>query len=487
MPGVYGGDDVSAIVIDAGSSTMRFGWAGDDAPRAVVPSTYSWLPDPNEERQASPKSAADGDAMDVDAADASNGNATGNGHVNGGAPLINGKRKQLPDKYSLDKGQRRRRFVGEASNAWREGAEVDTPFTDGTLASPAAYLAIAQHALTGLMGADVSEHPLLLSEPAWATKESREEMIELAFEALDAPAFYLANSTVLSSFAAGKPTSLVLDVGATHASAIPVVDGFVLRKGVRRSAGLGGDAVSRALLYDLSTSAPQQTPRAGGLVNIVPQYLVRSKTVVGPGKASQAILRERPASESYRHLTDYRVLHEAKETLAQVLEMGWDDGQASIRPNRPFEFPDGYVDTFGIERFRAPEVMFSPQKLWGDKPGVLPAPTAGTSSLLSIPQLVLDAINSTDVDSRPALFGNVVCVGGGSCIPGFNDRLSYELSVAAPSQKIKIHSPGNTVERRFSSWLGGSILASLGTFHQLWISKQEYEEHGAAIVHSRCR
>lgn len=173
------------------------------------------------------------------------------------------------------------------------------------------------------------------------------------------------------SFAAGKPTSLLLDVGATHASAIPVVDGFVLRKGVRRSAGLGGDAVSRALLYDLSTAAPQQSPRSGGLVNIVPQYLVRSKTAVGPGQPSQALLRDRPATQSYRTLANHRVLHEAKETLAQVLEMGWDEGQASIRPNRPFEFPDGYVDTFGIERFRAPEVMFSPQKLWADKADVV--------------------------------------------------------------------------------------------------------------------
>ena len=101
--------------------------------------------------------------------------------------------------------------------------------------------------------------------------------------------------------------------------------------------------------------------------------------------------------------------------------------------------------------------------------------------------MILKAAQAVDVDSRAAMFSNIVCVGGSTFLPGFTDRLSYELSVAAPNQRIKIHSPGNYTERRHSTWLGGSILASLGTFHQLWVSKQEYEEHGSAIVHARCK
>lgn len=52
-------------------------------------------------------------------------------------------------------------------------------------------------------------------------------------------------------------------------------------------------------------------------------------------------------------------------------------------------------------------------------------------------------------------------------------------------QKIKIHSPIIPFERKYASWVGGSILSSLGTFHQLWITKEEYQEHGAAIIHQR--
>lgn len=50
-------------------------------------------------------------------------------------------------------------------------------------------------------------------------------------------------------------------------------------------------------------------------------------------------------------------------------------------------------------------------------------------------------------------------------------------------QKVKIVAPP---ERKYSSWIGGSILASLSTFQQMWISKQDYDESGPSIVHRKC-
>jgi len=81
--------------------------------------------------------------------------------------------------------------------------------------------------------------------------------------------------------------------------------------------------------------------------------------------------------------------------------------------------------------------------------------------------------------------GNIVLTGGGSLFAGFGDRLSNELG--RNFAHVKIHGPGNPVERRYGGWLGGSILASLGTFHQLWISREEWQEHGKAIVGQRCK
>ena len=87
--------------------------------------------------------------------------------------------------------------------------------------------------------------------------------------------------------------------------------------------------------------------------------------------------------------------------------------------------------------------------------------------------------------------GNVVLTGGGSLFAGFADRLAndmgrafqhvsalFTLGIDSPLSlffQVKIHAPGNPTERRYGGWLDGSILASLGTFHQLWISKEEWQ------------
>jgi actin-related protein 4 len=84
------------------------------------------------------------------------------------------------------------------------------------------------------------------------------------------------------------------------------------------------------------------------------------------------------------------------------------------------------------------------------------------------------------VDIRANLANHIVITGRPSLIQGFTDRVNDGLTQGFPGFKIRIHAPGNAVERKFSSWIGGSILASLGTFHQLWVSKKEYQEVGAA-------
>jgi actin-related protein len=101
---------------------------------------------------------------------------------------------------------------------------------------------------------------------------------------------------------------------------------------------------------------------------------------------------------------------------------------------------------------------------------------------MGIQHLIQSAIQNSDQDIRAALLANVVVSGGNTLIPGFLDRLQYELSHAVPGVRVKVQAAANTAERRFSSWIGGSILASLGTFHQAWISKKEYEEHGSALL-----
>ncbi len=89
-----------------------------------------------------------------------------------------------------------------------------------------------------------------------------------------------------------------------------------------------------------------------------------------------------------------------------------------------------------------------------------------------------------DIDIRKDLYGNIVLSGGTTMFPGIVDRLQREITSLAPSEmKIKIIAPP---ERKFSTWIGGSILASLSTFQHMWISKEDYDESGPTIVHRKC-
>jgi actin len=96
-----------------------------------------------------------------------------------------------------------------------------------------------------------------------------------------------------------------------------------------------------------------------------------------------------------------------------------------------------------------------------------------------------NSIMKCDVDIRKDLYANVVLSGGTTMYSGIADRMSKEITALAPaSMKVKIIAPP---ERKYSVWIGGSILSSLSTFQQMWISKQEYDESGPSIVHRKVR
>merc|ERR1712087_660630 len=95
-----------------------------------------------------------------------------------------------------------------------------------------------------------------------------------------------------------------------------------------------------------------------------------------------------------------------------------------------------------------------------------------------------DSIMKCDVDIRKDLYGNIVLSGGTTMFDGIADRMQKEITALAPStMKIKIIAPP---ARKYSVWIGGSILASLSTFQEMWISKQEFDEAGPGIVHRKC-
>ena len=112
-----------------------------------------------------------------------------------------------------------------------------------------------------------------------------------------------------------------------------------------------------------------------------------------------------------------------------------------------------------------------------------PAPKADQS----LQSIINTAINAVDIETRAHLLTNVVVTGGSSLLYGFTERLHNELLFAYPGPRVRIQATGSVPDRKFAGWIGGSILASLGTFHQMWVSRQEYQEFGAGIVEKRCK
>jgi len=101
-----------------------------------------------------------------------------------------------------------------------------------------------------------------------------------------------------------------------------------------------------------------------------------------------------------------------------------------------------------------------------------------------IHETTFGSIMRCDVDIRKDLYYNIVLSGGNSMFQGLSERMIHELSqLAPPTIKLKIIAPP---ERKYSVWIGGSILSALSTFQQMWVTKSEYEESGASIVHRKC-
>lgn len=110
-----------------------------------------------------------------------------------------------------------------------------------------------------------------------------------------------------------------------------------------------------------------------------------------------------------------------------------------------------------------------------------------------VANMVCDAAFRCDRDQQAGVLGNVVLAGGGACIgptdqsvpDSLREQIEAIIHVHTPGWRVKMLAPGKQ-ERAIASWLGGSILGSLGTFHEMWISKAEYDEWGCSIVNRKC-
>eukprot|EP00908_Phaeocystis_cordata_P000622 Transcript_10686.p2 GENE.Transcript_10686~~Transcript_10686.p2 ORF type:complete len:437 (+),score=202.66 Transcript_10686:120-1430(+) len=435
---MFGGDEVSAIVMDLGSSCTKSGYAGEDCPKFVIPSSVG---------------------------------------------VIGG------EEAAAQEGPSKRTFhVGTNALAVpREGMRVEGALRDGIVADWDAAEALMEHSLKSCLGCDPTDHPLLLAEPSFNPAANRTKLTELAFEKFQIPALFLSKNAVLAAFAAGRGTAMVLDVGGGATCAAAVHDGYVLNKPLKKSM-LGGDLLTEIALKSVSLHDPSPP--------IQPVYCVKRSADTGI-----------KATASYHKYQQLQVLREVKECVCRA-NMYTPQTEYPLNTDAwEHELPDRSTLDAAWERFHLPELYFHPTMLKTPVPGTTPPPWLATAAAqaapppgaaeiaamvpeaaMGLPEMVAEAIRACDTDTRRELWGSVVVCGGGSLLPGLTERLHARLNQLVPqmSMKVKLIAPTTPQERRFAVWIGGSILASLGSFQQLWMSKAEYDEQGAQGILRKC-
>jgi actin-related protein len=353
-------------------------------------------------------------------------------------------------KSVMAANQHEKHYVGDAAEALRGVLRITYPMEHGVIQDWDGMELIWRHVYSNVLRAESMEHPALLTEPPLNPRRNREKMAEIFFEKFRVPAVFFSIQAVLSLYASGRTTGVVLDSGDGVSHCVPVFEGWALPNAVTRVDVAGRDVTNYFLRllrqggHAFGTSAEREIVRG-----IKESLCDVSCDGIG-------LLEKKSVIESLASLKGTSMSPSAPRTESKVA------GEVYV-------LPDDTRIEIGAERFQAPEILFDPSLVGIECPGVHQC--LGNSILMS------------DIDIRKELMKNVVLSGGSTLFKHYGDRLLIEMRSLFPDiERIKIHAPP---ERKYSSWMGGSVLASLDTFRSMWVTKSEYEED-PGIIHEKC-
>eukprot|EP00871_Galdieria_phlegrea_P004185 jgi/Galph1/4768/GphlegSOOS_G3481.1 len=327
-------------------------------------------------------------------------------------------------------------YIGDEAQSKRGLLSLSYPIEHGIVNNWEDMEKIWSHTFYNELRVEPENHPILLTEAPLNPKRNREKMTQIMFETFHAPAMYIAIQAVLSLYSSGRTSGLVLDSGDGVTHIVP-----------RYQKTYSFWTIDLKICYRLDLAGRNLT-----------EYLVN-------------ILKERGYSFTTSAEREIMISFSKETNTFRTLTMKW--RKQRKKPSlveKSYELPDGQQMVVGSECFRCPEVLFQPSFVGMDSEG--------------IHAVAFGSIMNCDVDMRRELYGNIVLSGGSTMFPGMSERLQKELQTITPtSMKVKISAPP---ERKYSVWIGGSILSSLSTFQQMWITREEYEETGPSIVHRKC-
>jgi actin, other eukaryote len=322
-------------------------------------------------------------------------------------------------------------YIGDEAQSKRGILSLRYPIEHGIVTNWDDMEKIWSHTFYNELRVQPEEHPVLLTEAPLNPKANRERMLQIMFEVFDVPSVYVSIQAVLALYASGRTTGCILDSGDGVTHTIPIFEGFVIPHAITRLDVAGRDLT---------------------------EHLMKLLTETG---------------YTFTNSAEKEIVRTIKEKLTYVavdFDVEVELYQSSNIHNKHFELPDGQLVHIGVERIRCPEVLFQPSLIGKESPG--------------IHTNIFDTIMNSDIDLRKELFYNIVVSGGSTMFPGINERLTIELTKLVPQNTpVRVIAPP---ERKYSVWIGGSILASLNTFGTSWITREEYNDYGPTIVHRKC-
>jgi actin-related protein len=322
-------------------------------------------------------------------------------------------------------------FVGDDAQIKRGILDISYPIEHGIVLDWDDMEKIWHHTFYNELRVDPDQHPVLLTEAPMNPKANRERITQMMFETFNVPAMYISIQAILSLYAAGRTTGCVVDSGDGVTHIVPVYDGYVIPHAIQRINLAGRDLT---------------------------EYMAKLLTERGYSFTSSA---EMEIVRDIKELMTYVALDFDEE-----MKKAKDSGELE----KSYELPDGNVICLANERFRCPEVLFRPSLIGKE--------------CLGMHESTHKTIMTCDIDLRKDMYENIVMSGGTTMYPGINERLTKELVGLAPNGiKVRIVTPP---ERKYSVWIGGSILSSLNTFQDIWVTREEYDEAGPEIIHRKC-
>ncbi|XP_022794420.1 actin-100-like [Stylophora pistillata] len=345
----------------------------------------------------------------------------------------------VPKRYSLQMAgldNKKDRQFGDAAAKKAGVMQLEYPMKAGLIENWSDIEDIWEYMLYSELGIEEGSNPILITEVANTPKKNREKMAEILFEHLSAPAMYLANQLVLSLYASGLTGGMCLSSGFSVTQAAAIYEGCLLAHTVQEL-DIGGQSLTNNL---------------------------------------QKLLRDNKG-HNFNSSSGWQIVNKMKENMAYVAQdypRELHQYKTSDTLTRYYMLPDGQSVDISSEMITTAEPLFNPETLLGADDTV--------ASQFPIHKLVNNAFRRCSPELQSVMSRNVVLSGGTTLMRGLVPRLERELSKINPKIRT-VSAPDN---RRYSAWIGGSILGSLSTIDSMYVTTDEYADYGGRIVNQKC-